>query len=57
MSSGPHAKDKVIIGCWVTKKVAVRLMKMAQQAGTTRSAIMIQLLEKVSKQKIRISKK
>jgi hypothetical protein len=57
MSSGPHAKDKVIIGCWVTKKVAVRLMKMAQQAGTTRSAIMIQLLEKVAKQKIRISKK
>jgi len=57
MSSGPHAKDKVIIGCWVTKKVASRLMKMAQQAGTTRSAIMIQLLEKVAKQKIRISKK
>jgi len=57
MSSGPHAKDKVIIGCWVTKKVAVRLMKMAQQAGTTRSAIMIQLLEKVAKQKIPISKK
>jgi len=57
MSSGPHAKDKVIIGCWVTKKVATRLMKMAQKAGTTRSAIMIQLLEKVAKQKIRISKK
>jgi hypothetical protein len=57
MSSGPHAKNKVIIGCWVTKKVASRLMKMAQQAGTTRSAIMIQLLEKVAKQKIRISKK
>jgi len=57
MSSGPHAKDKVIIGCWVTKKVASRLMKMAQQAGTTRPAIMIQLLEKVAKQKIRISKK
>jgi hypothetical protein len=57
MSSGPHAKNKVIIGCWVTKKVASRLMKMAQQAGTTRSAIMIQLLEKVAKQKIPISKK
>jgi len=51
MSSGPHAKDKVIIGCWVSKKVATRLMKMAQQAGTTRSAIMIDLLEKTVKQK------
>jgi len=57
MSSGPHAKNKVIIGCWVTKKVASRLMKMAQQAGTTRSAIMIKLLEKVAKQKIPSSKK
>jgi hypothetical protein len=51
MSSGPHAKDKVIIGCWVTKKVASRLMKMAQQAGTTRSAIMIELLSAVAKQR------
>jgi hypothetical protein len=51
MSSGPHAKNKTIIGCWVSKKVAVRLMKMAQQAGTTRSAIMIDLLEKTVKQK------
>jgi len=57
MSSGPHAKDKVIIGCWVTKKVATRLMKMAEQAGTTRSAIMIQLLEAVAKQKKLIAKK
>jgi hypothetical protein len=51
MSSGPHAKDKVIIGCWVTKKVASRLMKMAQQAGPTRSAIMIELLSAVAKQR------
>jgi hypothetical protein len=51
VSSGPHAKDKVIIGCWVSKKVATRLMKMAQQTGTTRSAIMIDLLEKIVKQK------
>jgi hypothetical protein len=51
MSSGPHAKNKTIIGCWVSKKVATRLMKMAQQAGTTRSAIMIDLLEKTVKQK------
>jgi hypothetical protein len=51
MSSGPHAKNKTIIGCWVSKKVAARLMKMAQQAGTTRSAIMIDLLEKTVKQK------
>lgn len=51
MSSGPHSKDKVIIGCWVSKKVAIRLMKMAEQAGTTRSAIMIDLLEKTVKQK------
>lgn len=51
MPSGPHAKGKVIIGCWVTKKVATRLMKMAERAGTTRSAIMIQLLEEVAKQR------
>jgi hypothetical protein len=51
MSSGPHSKDKVIIGCWVSKKVASRLMKMAQQAGTTRSAIMIELLSAVAKQR------
>jgi len=51
MSSGPHAKNKTIIGCWVSKKVAARLMKMAQKAGTTRSAIMIDLLEKTVKQK------
>jgi hypothetical protein len=51
VSSGPHSKDKVIIGCWVSKKVAIRLMKMAEQAGTTRSAIMIDLLEKTVKQK------
>jgi hypothetical protein len=51
VASGPHAKDKVIIGCWVSKKVATRLMKMAHQAGTTRSAIMIGLLEKVVKQR------
>jgi hypothetical protein len=57
MSSGPHAKDKVIIGCWVSKKVATRLMKMAQQAGTTRSAIMIELLEAVAKQRKLIPKK
>jgi hypothetical protein len=35
----------------VSKKVATRLMNMAQQAGTTRSAIMIDLLEKVIKQR------
>jgi hypothetical protein len=51
VASGPHAKDKVIIGCWVSKKVATRLMKIAHQAGTTRSAIMIGLLEKVVKQR------